>query len=60
MHDFELHRWFAAEELGLCSACAKRAVIPVDGSGPLLCLECGHVEDAPDAPPYMPPGDLTL
>jgi hypothetical protein len=54
MHDFELHRWFAAEELGLCSACGKRAVIPVSQSGPFLCLECGYVEDAPDAPPTNP------
>ena len=50
MHDFELHRWFAAEELALCSACGKRAVIRVDGLGSSLCLECGHVDDEPDAP----------
>ena len=51
MRDFELHRWFSAEELEICSACGKRAAIYIRDSGPLLCLECGHVEDSPDRPP---------
>jgi hypothetical protein len=50
MRDFELHRWFSAEELATCSACGKRATIDIRESGACLCLECGHVEDTPERP----------
>jgi hypothetical protein len=50
MRDFELHRWFSAEELVTCSACGKRAAIDIRDSDTCLCLECGHVEEAPERP----------
>lgn len=50
MRDFELHRWFSAEELELCSACGKRAAIDIRESDTCLCLDCGHVEEAPERP----------
>ncbi len=50
MRDFELHRWFSAEELEICTACGKRAAIEIRESGTFLCLECGHVKDTPERP----------
>jgi len=54
MRDFELHRWFSAEELEPCAACGKRAAIYIRETGSFLCLECGNVEDAPDRPATGP------
>lgn len=48
MRDFELHRWFSAEELAPCTACGKQSAIYIREFGTFLCLECGNVEEGPD------------
>lgn len=54
MRDFELHRWFSAEELEPCTACGKRAAIYIRETGSFLCLDCGNLEDTPERPATGP------
>lgn len=41
--DFDLHLWFAPEELEPCPACGELAGIRLPTSGSLLCAGCGHI-----------------
>jgi hypothetical protein len=43
MPDFELHRWFTAEELNPCPACGAQAAITTPRSGAFVCFECGEI-----------------
>jgi ribosomal protein L37AE/L43A len=47
MPDFDLHNWFAREELEPCPACGDRAGIRLAANGSFLCLECGHIGAKP-------------
>jgi hypothetical protein len=48
--DVDLHGWFQRDELQACSLCGERAAIRLPTSGSLLCLVCGGVTAAQDAP----------
>jgi hypothetical protein len=43
--DFDLHHWFAPEELEPCAACGEQAGIRLPTSGSLLCAACGHIAE---------------
>jgi rRNA maturation protein Nop10 len=48
--DFDLHAWFATDELDRCPACGEVARIRLPATGSLLCLACGGVTAAAEAP----------
>jgi hypothetical protein len=43
MPDFDLHQWFADEELEPCSACGERAGLSTPEPGVFICFACGLV-----------------
>jgi hypothetical protein len=57
MSDFDLHQWFAPDDLERCPSCGEREGIKLPASGSFLCLGCGHIV-APferNAAPTHPP-----
>ena len=50
MDDVDLHGWFEREELEPCPVCGEQAGIRLPTSGSLLCLVCGAVAAAEQAP----------
>jgi len=48
MPDFDLHQWFADEELELCPSCGKRRAVKSGTSESLICFACGLVETRDD------------
>jgi hypothetical protein len=49
MPDFDLHQWFADEELELCASCGKRRAVRSKTSESLICFACGLVETPEDS-----------
>jgi hypothetical protein len=47
MHDFDLHEWFADEELATCPRCGEHAAIKIP-TGAFVCLACGFIRPASD------------
>jgi hypothetical protein len=43
MSDFDLHQWFAPDDLVPCPSCGEREGIRLPASGSFLCLGCGHI-----------------
>jgi hypothetical protein len=43
MTDFDLHQWFAPDDLERCPSCCEREGIRLPASGSFLCLGCGHI-----------------
>jgi ribosomal protein L37AE/L43A len=41
--DFDLHQWFAREELERCPACGEQGILRLPASGSSLCIACGRV-----------------
>ena len=54
MPEFDLHEWFADEELATCPRCAEHAAIKIP-TGAFVCLACGFIrpdeaiENTPDS-----------
>jgi hypothetical protein len=48
MTDFDLHQWFAPDDLEPCPSCCEREGIRLPASGSFLCLGCGHIVAAPE------------
>jgi NADH pyrophosphatase NudC (nudix superfamily) len=51
MPDFELHRWFTADELKPCPVCGAQTAITTPRSGAFVCFECGEIR-FPDTEPH--------
>jgi hypothetical protein len=47
MSDFDLHQWFAPDDLVPCPSCGEREGIKLPASGSFLCLGCGHIVAPP-------------
>jgi hypothetical protein len=47
MSDFDLHQWFAPDDLVPCPSCGEREGIRLPASGSFLCLGCGHIVAPP-------------
>jgi len=47
MTDFDLHQWFAPDDLEPCPSCSEREGIRLPASGSFLCLGCGHIVASP-------------
>ena len=43
MPDFDLHEWFAEEELRLCPSCGERAGLRIEATGAFMCFACGLI-----------------
>jgi len=43
MSDFDLHLWFADDELKVCRVCGAQAAVHATGSGAFVCFECGEI-----------------
>jgi hypothetical protein len=50
MDDVDLHGWFQRDELETCVVCGELSAIRLPASGSLLCLACGGVTPAAEAP----------
>jgi len=48
MTDFDLHQWFAPDDLEPCPSCCEREGIRLPASGSFLCLGCGHIVGPPE------------
>ena len=42
--DFDLHQWFADEELELCPSCGERAGLRIGTAESFMCFACGLIQ----------------
>jgi len=42
--DFDLHQWFADEELELCPSCGERAGLRIGTAKSFMCFACGLIQ----------------
>jgi hypothetical protein len=42
--DFDLHQWFADEELELCPSCGERAGLKIGTAESFMCFACGLIQ----------------
>jgi hypothetical protein len=50
MDDVDPHGWFQRDELETCVVCGELSAIRLPATGSLLCLACGGVTAAAEAP----------
>jgi ribosomal protein L37AE/L43A len=52
--DFELHEWFAPDELDHCPLCGERARVRLPATGSVVCIACGEMTSGPAVDEQLP------